>query len=215
MRRMAAHHAQGAELALLAAERAQDPHLRALARLMTAEQRGEIAIFDQWWRSWFDGALPPATAEDHAAMPGMLPTAEIEALRQAEAGAFDTHFITAMTSHHRGAVAMADEAIREAGDLRLRLMSHAIRHEQRGEIELMRGSQGFAAVKAAVLNMLLPAGAAPRDGEAILRTAVLTSPGAVCSAIPSVSKEGNTMLWPWDPGSRPSGPSASGSTGTR
>lgn len=169
MRRMAAHHTQGAELALLAAERAQDTHLRALARLMAAEQRGEIAIFDQWWRSWFGGTLPPATAEDHAIMPGMLPVAEIEALRQAEVGAFDARFVAAMTSHHQGAIAMADEAIREAGDFRLRLMSHAIRHEQRGEIELMRGSQGFAAVRAALLNMLLPAGAAPPDGELMMR----------------------------------------------
>jgi uncharacterized protein (DUF305 family) len=169
MRRMAAHHAQGVELALLAAERAQDTHLRALARLMVAEQRGEIAIFDQWWRSWFGGTLPPTTAEDHAIMPGMLPVAEIEALRQAEVAAFDARFVAAMTSHHQGAIVMADEAIREAGDFRLRLMSHAIRHEQRGEIELMRGSQGFAAVRAALLNMLLPAGAAPPDGELMTR----------------------------------------------
>jgi uncharacterized protein (DUF305 family) len=164
MRRMAAHHAQGAELALLAAERAQDAHLRALARLMTAEQGGEIAILDQWWRSWFAGALPHATAEDHVTMSGMVPTEEMAALRQAESNSFDARFIAAMTSHHRGAIAMADEALREAGDLRLRLMSHAIRHEQRGEIELMHGRQGFAAVRSAVLNMLLPAGAAHPDG---------------------------------------------------
>jgi hypothetical protein len=67
MRRMAAHHAQGAELALLAAERAEDSRLRSLARLMVAEQHGEIAIFRRWWHSWFDGTLPAATAEDHAA----------------------------------------------------------------------------------------------------------------------------------------------------
>ncbi len=165
MRRMAAHHAQGVELALLAAERAQDAHLRALARLMAAEQKGEIAVFERWWRGWFGGALPPAAAEDHAAMPGMVPAEEVEALRQAPADdAFDARFVAAMTSHHRGAVAMADEALRRAGDLRLRLMSHAIRHEQRGEIELMRGAGGFAAVGAAVSNMLCPPARPPRTG---------------------------------------------------
>jgi uncharacterized protein (DUF305 family) len=214
MRRMAAHHAQGAELALLAADRVQDAHLRALARLMVAEQRGEIAVFDQWWRSWFGGALPPATAEDHAATPGMLPAEEMAVLRQADPSTFDARFAAAMTSHHRGAIAMADEAIREAGDLRLRLMSHAIRHEQRGEIELMHGRQGFTAVRSGVLNMLLPAGAAPPDGGPTLQEAALGVPGAVCSATPA-SAEGSTTAWLLDPGSRPSGPSTSGSTGTR
>jgi hypothetical protein len=131
--------------------------------MMAAGQRGEIAVFEHWWRSWFDGALPDATAQDHAAMPGMLPASAIDALRQAEASAFDRRFVAAMTHHHKGAVAMADEAIREAGDIRLRLMSHAIRHAQRGEIELMHGTAGFQAVRAAVLNMSRPAGAAPAD----------------------------------------------------
>lgn len=165
MRRMAAHHAQGVELAELAAARARDPRLRVLARLMVAGQQGEIAILRQWWRSWFPGELPPATPEDHAAMPGMVPAARIEALRAAPEDAFDESFVELMTFHHRGAVAMADAAIRVAGDLRLRLMAHAIRHGQRGEIELMRGREGFAAVKSAVANMLLPFGAAPPDRE--------------------------------------------------
>jgi uncharacterized protein (DUF305 family) len=157
MRRMAAHHAQGAELALLAAERAEDSRLRSIARLMVAEQHGEIAIFRRWWHSWFDGTLPAATAEDHAAMPGMVPPEQVEALKQSGAGAFDARFVALMTHHHQGAVVMADEAFHKAGDRRLRLMSHAIRHEQRGEVELMRGTRGFAAVWAAVLNLLLPA----------------------------------------------------------
>jgi uncharacterized protein (DUF305 family) len=149
---------------MVAVERAQDPHLRALARLIVANQQGETEIFGQWWRSWFDGDLPPATAADHAAMPGMLPPGAIEALRQAEAAEFDARFIALMSFHHQGAIAMADEAIREAGALRLRLMSHAIRHGQRGEIELMQGRQGIAAVRSAVANLLRPAGAVTADG---------------------------------------------------
>ncbi|WP_255359993.1 DUF305 domain-containing protein [Belnapia sp. F-4-1] len=58
---------------------------------------------------------------------------------------------------------MADEALRRAADPRLRLMSHAVRHEQRGEIALMQGIEGWAAVRTAVGNMLLPAGAAAMD----------------------------------------------------
>ena len=38
---------------------------------------------------------------------------------------------------------MAEEAIRTTSDPRLKLMSHTIRHGQRGEIALMHGSRGF------------------------------------------------------------------------
>jgi uncharacterized protein (DUF305 family) len=162
MRRMAAHHAQGIEIGRLGAERARDPHLRALARLMVADQEGEIAVFRQWWRSWFEGELPAATAADHATMPGMVAAADLAVLRGAEP--FDARFIETMSFHHRGAVVMADAAIRSAGDVRLRLMAHATRHAQRGEIALMQGSQGWDAVRSAVANMLRPAGAAPVDG---------------------------------------------------
>jgi uncharacterized protein (DUF305 family) len=156
MRRMTAHHVQGIELARMAVERAQDSHLRALARLMTATQKGEIAVFDQWWRSWFGGALPPAGPRNHTAMPGMLSPDEIDSLRWVGPGAFDPLFVRLMSIHHEGAIAMADEAIREAGDPRLKLMSRAIRHEQSGEIELMHGARGWKAMKAAVASLLSP-----------------------------------------------------------
>ena len=71
-----------------------------------------------------------------------------------EPGAFEPLLVRLMSIHHQGAIAMADEAAREAGDPRLKLMSHAIRHEQSGEIELMRGVRGWPAVKAAVASLL-------------------------------------------------------------
>ncbi|MGY4382698.1 hypothetical protein ACVWZ3_010401 [Bradyrhizobium sp. i1.3.6] len=45
IRHMTAHHAQGIELARIAAERGQDPHLRKLAMLMVASQAGEEPDF--------------------------------------------------------------------------------------------------------------------------------------------------------------------------
>lgn len=163
MRRMAAHHAQGVELAGLAVEKAQDPSLKNLAHLMAADQKGEIAIFQQWWRSWFEGDLPPASPEEHAAMPGMLSPEQMDSLRHADGDAFDSLFIRLMTAHHQGAIVMADEALREADDIRLRLMAHATRHAQRGEIELMHGSEGLAAVKAATMSLFAPMGDARPD----------------------------------------------------
>jgi hypothetical protein len=48
---------------------------------------------------------------------------------------------------------MADKELRGGGDLRLRVMAVSIRHEQQGEIALMHGVSGFAAVAQAVQNM--------------------------------------------------------------
>ncbi len=165
MRRMAAHHAQGIELAQIASEKANDPYLKDLARLMAASQKGEIKIFKQWWRSWFPGSLPPPSPNEHATMPGMLSVEKIEGLRRTNGPDFDPLFIAFMTHHHKGAITMAEEAIREAGDIRLRLMSHATRHAQRGEIELMHRSEGFASVKAATLSLILPAGEASAENR--------------------------------------------------
>ena len=163
MRRMSAHHEQGIVLARLAAERASDPHLQALARLMAAAQQGENTVFAQWWRSWFGSLSQVCSPQEEAEMPGMVGTDQIVQLRGMNGAAFDKLFVELMTQHHQGAIQMADEAIREGGDPRLKLMAHAIRHEQRGEIALMQGSRGFPAVRSAVENLLLPANEAPAD----------------------------------------------------
>jgi uncharacterized protein (DUF305 family) len=163
MRRMSEHHAQGIELARLGAERAQDPHLRMVARLIAAEQKGENEIFAQWWRSWFPDPMEVCSPEERAAMPGMLSPAEMESARQADAAAFDARFIQLMSFHHTGAIRMADQALRRAGDIRLRLMSHGIRHGQRGEVQLMHNLQGWPAVRSAIAALVLPAGEHPSD----------------------------------------------------
>jgi uncharacterized protein (DUF305 family) len=74
-------------------------------------------------------------------------------LRSAPPTSFDQLFVQLMTVHHAGAVAMADKELRGNGDIRLRIMAHAICHEQQGEIALMRGSSGLKAVTQAVRNM--------------------------------------------------------------
>jgi uncharacterized protein (DUF305 family) len=163
MRRMTAHHEQGIQLALLATDKAQDSDLRALARLIAANQKGEIAVFRQWWRSWFAGELLPFSPEDHATMPGMIPAEQIEILTRTEGSQFDPLFVSLMTAHHTGAITMADEVVRSDADLRLKLMAHAIRHSQQGEIELMHSSEGIAAVRSATLSLIAPWAAAPAE----------------------------------------------------
>jgi uncharacterized protein (DUF305 family) len=153
IRHMSTHHEQGILLASIAGERAGDPHLRALSKLMVASQRGEAKILAHWWASWFDEPMQICSAEERASMPGLLDTADVTKLRSIEASSFDRLFIDLMTKHHKGAVAMADLQLRGGSDPRLRIMAHAIRHEQQGEIALMHGMDGGSAVSLAFLNM--------------------------------------------------------------
>jgi uncharacterized protein (DUF305 family) len=153
MRHMSTHHQQGIELASMAAEKAASPHLQSLAKLMGASQSGEKHILDEWWTSWFGMPMQICSAEERAAMPGLLDSAQIEQLRSASPPDFDALFVKLMTIHHAGAVKMADDELRGGSDPRLRVMAHAIRHEQQGEIALMNCAKGENAVLLAVSNM--------------------------------------------------------------
>jgi uncharacterized protein (DUF305 family) len=153
IRHMTTHHAQGIELARLGAMRGEAPDLRSLAMLMVASQAGENKIFEGWWRSWFETNMPLCSAEERTAMPGLLTAEQMDKIKSAQIGEFDPLFAELMSIHHAGAVKMADQEMRSHGDLRLRIMAHAIRHEQQGEIALMQGLHGPQAVHSAILNM--------------------------------------------------------------
>jgi uncharacterized protein (DUF305 family) len=153
VRHMSTHHQQGIELASMAAKKAASPHLQSLAKLMAASQNGEKQILDKWWTSWFGLPMQICSAEERATMPGLLDPAQIEQLRAAGPPDFDALFVKLMTIHHAGAVKMAEDELRGGSDPRLRVMAHAIRHEQQGEIALMNCVKGEKAVLVAVSNM--------------------------------------------------------------
>jgi uncharacterized protein (DUF305 family) len=132
MRHMVTHHEQGIVLASIAAEKADDPHLRALSKFMVASQRGESKILAHWWASWFIEPMQICSSLERASMPGLLDAADIAKLGSTETSSFDRLFVDLMTEHHKGAVAMADSQLRHGSDSRLRIMAHAIRHEATG-----------------------------------------------------------------------------------
>jgi uncharacterized protein (DUF305 family) len=119
-------------LASIAADKADDLHLRALSKLMVASQRGESKILAHWWASWFIEPMQICSSLERASMPGLLDAADIAKLGSTETSSFDRLFVDLMTEHHKGAVAMADSQLRHGSDSRLWIMAHAIRHEATG-----------------------------------------------------------------------------------
>jgi uncharacterized protein (DUF305 family) len=121
---------------------------------MAASQAGERVIFERWWRSWFGPSLETCCTAELDAMPGYLTAEQFAAVAKSANDRFDAAFVLAMTTHHRGAVRMADAQLSAGQDPRLRAMAHAIRHGQQGEIALMRGARGWNAVQQALGNMM-------------------------------------------------------------
>jgi uncharacterized protein (DUF305 family) len=118
-----------------------------------ASQNGEKRILETFWASWFGLPMQFCSAEERATMPGLLDTVQIEQLRETPSAGFDALFVKLMTIHHAGAVKMADDEVRNGSDPRLRVMAHAIRHEQQSEIAPMNCADGGQAVLLAVRNM--------------------------------------------------------------
>lgn len=137
LRHMAAHHTVGVELARMAASTAADSDLRMLGRLMVANQNGEIAIMERWWRSWMNAPMPPLPPAEHASIPGMPRPETIAELESERGVSFDAAFVRVMIAHHRGAIQMADDAWQQAADPRVRLLADSIRHAQTRQIDAM------------------------------------------------------------------------------
>lgn len=134
---MTRHHEVGLFLARMAAERAHDPELAALARLMAAEHAAEIDLMRRWWRSWLEGAVPPLPPSVYEDMVGMPPVATLRALEVREAP-FDAAWLRVMLRHHEGALVMVREELARGGVLQVRLLARAIDHAQRRQMEAMR-----------------------------------------------------------------------------
>ncbi len=109
---MVPHHTQALRMAELAPERASDPRVQAVAERILSVQGGEVTQLQTWLTSH---ALPEADPEamdhDGMTMQGMAAEPELLALTSSEGAEFDRLFLELMTEHHRGALAMADDAV--------------------------------------------------------------------------------------------------------
>lgn len=106
---MVPHHAQALEMAELAAERARDERVKAIAERIIAAQGPEIAALQAWRESQ---GLPAVDEESmHSGMVGMASEEQLLQLVAADGEDFDALFLQLMTVHHEGALAMAEAAV--------------------------------------------------------------------------------------------------------
>lgn len=143
--RMIPHHRQALELAALVEGRSTDADLRALAERIRAAQRPEITTMASWLRGL--GRRVPDGHGAHAGpdaepMPGMATPGQLTRLRAARGARFRRQFLELMIAHHRGAVTMAGEVLRDGSDRFVARLARGIADDQLVEIRRMRAMLG-------------------------------------------------------------------------
>jgi uncharacterized protein (DUF305 family) len=160
---MIEHHSQALEMTDLVPERHERDGIERIADRISAAQGPEITAMESWLEENVfgparenpahqnfcglegdgthhgeDADVPACELDvDHADMPGMATPEELEQLAEAEGDAFDRLFVELMTTHHEGAVTMAEDAMAEGRDQTVLRMANDVIAEQNAEIGRM------------------------------------------------------------------------------
>ena len=145
---MIPHHRQAVEMADLAATRASDPKVKALAAQIKAAQDPEIQTMTGWLTSWGE----PVTVPAGGGMPGMnmggssgstggmgmMTDTEMRSLEGSSGAAFDRQFLTMMTAHHNSAIDMAKTQLEKGKFEPAKQLATSIRDSQQKEVAEMK-----------------------------------------------------------------------------
>jgi len=156
VQQMVTHHRQAVEMSALAADRAVDPDVAALAERIGLGQAPEVEVMVAWLeqrdqavpleRSWLsgrgevaaEGDVAPGGHGDHGdgagSMAGMASAVEVQQLAASRGEGFDALFVDLMLRHHRGAVAMVEEHAADGVDVQVREMADEMTAVQTAEI---------------------------------------------------------------------------------
>ncbi|GAA1380084.1 DUF305 domain-containing protein [Catellatospora chokoriensis] len=135
---MIPHHQQAVRMAQLAATRAADPEVKALAEQIRAAQDPEIATMTGWLRTWQRPTAMPGHETGHQGMPGMMSDAQLATLEAASGRDFDRMFSELMIAHHEGAVTMAQQELANGANPAAKELAQRIVTAQQAEIATMK-----------------------------------------------------------------------------
>lgn len=136
VRMMIIHHEQAIRLSSLAAGHAGDARVLAIAQRIGAAQGPEVQALRGWLAT--RGLSESDPDHDHTTMPGMQPETQIQALAAAKGIDFDRRFITMMSAHHQGAIAMASDVLAGGTDQAVSEIAKEMAVEQSSEIRRMQ-----------------------------------------------------------------------------
>lgn len=117
---MAVHHEQALVMAQLALDRSDSAAVTAYARQILVGQAKEQGTLQGWLGLWGAPQLPSGPSMSWMGMPmagpmpGMATQRQLDELGRRTGKRFDMLFLTLMTRHHRGGIAMAQYAAKHA-----------------------------------------------------------------------------------------------------
>ncbi|MGW7052456.1 DUF305 domain-containing protein [Streptomyces sp. NPDC054887] len=137
---MIPHHRQAVDMARLAATRAGSAEVKKLAAEIEKAQEPEIRTLSGWLTAWGEEVPEEGAADEHAghSTAGMMTAGQMEELEKSSGEAFDTAFLTMMTEHHEGAVAMARTERSDGAHRPAKEMAAGIVTSQSAEIARMK-----------------------------------------------------------------------------
>lgn len=160
---MIEHHNQAIEMTDLVTDRYERDEIERISDRISAAQGPEITAMESWLE---ENVFAPARENpahqnfcglegdgshhhddedfvecvlevDHDDMEGMISDEDMERLTEAEGDAFDRLFVELMTTHHEGAITMAEEVMAEGTDRIVLDMANDLIAEQNTEIVRM------------------------------------------------------------------------------
>ena len=143
MQDMILHHNQAVQMAALVGDRTNRQELLDVASRIDASQADEIAFMHRWLRERGQAAPKPTAHEamhmSHK-MAGMATPEQMTALGGAQGTEFDRMFLELMITHHKGAITMVRELLKQDGsafDPVLFEFTSEVSNSQSTEIERM------------------------------------------------------------------------------
>lgn len=141
---MIVHHRGAIEMAKLAASRAANADVKALAVEIEAAQQPEIDTMSGWLKTWgkdvpkADGMAGMDHGGDASTMPGMMSDQEMGDLEKSSGAAFDKMFLEMMIKHHEGAITMSKDEQAKGADPAAKELAGKVISDQTAEIATMR-----------------------------------------------------------------------------
>lgn len=129
---MTVHHQGAVTMAEQALEASQRPEIKQLAQNIVATQNTEIEQMAAWRQQWYSELAATGGTGGHMGDMQLSSDSSVP---------FDQRFITAMISHHSGAIEMAKEAQTRAEHAEIKQLAGEIIRAQEAEVQQLEAWQ--------------------------------------------------------------------------
>lgn len=120
------------QISKLAASRAGSDDIRRIAARTANDEQDRIARFSDWYSGWY--GITPESPRHRARIEAETHN-DVGQLARLHGAAFDRRFVEVMSAHDRSGIAMAQEALQQAGRSEVKRAAQALIDSRQSEID--------------------------------------------------------------------------------